>query len=97
MKFRRGILITGTRLEIAVTLCKHSLGGQSNRQKVGGGILRARLASWGLLQKMEEDGVSRLPQSGLFLALARLPLFLASCLLVSLPPSFRTGIKNRCK
>jgi hypothetical protein len=35
MKLRRGILITGTRLEIAITTTKHSVGGHSNNRRVG--------------------------------------------------------------
>jgi hypothetical protein len=38
MKFESEILLTGTRLEIAVSATKHSVGGRSNNRRVGGGI-----------------------------------------------------------
>src|SRR5208282_2266799 len=54
MKFRGRILITGTRLETAVSTAKHSVGGQSNRQKVGG-IFARRLEKSAPLQKTVKD------------------------------------------
>jgi hypothetical protein len=39
MKFKRGILITGTRLETTVSTAKLSLGGRSNNRRVGGYFL----------------------------------------------------------
>jgi hypothetical protein len=53
MKFRNQILIAGTRLEIAVSITKHSLGGRPNNRT--GVSLEMRLAPRGALQEMGDD------------------------------------------
>jgi hypothetical protein len=54
MKSKSEILITGTRLEIAASTTKHSVGGRSNNRRGRGVFLQTRLAPRAPLQKTVE-------------------------------------------
>jgi hypothetical protein len=91
MKNKRGILITGTRLEIAVSTTKHSLGGRSNNRRVGG-IFDDAISTTGPVTRngsrvsgfvLANPELEKFASVEPLLAPARLPLFL-----VSLSPCF---------